>query len=271
MTFRDKLDQAIDRHQSLLCVGLDPDPAKIPASLAKEANPVLTFNREIIAATADQACAFKPNFAFFGSLGPAGWPTLEQTLAAIPAHVPVILDAKVGDIGNTAEHYARMFLDRLGADALTVNPYMGRDAVLPFLARQDRGVFLLCLTSNPGAADFETEVLAGGGERLYERVARQAAAWNTHGNCGLVVGATRPDAMAELRQLAGDMPFLIPGVGAQGGDLRAAVEGGRDRAGRGAIVNVSRGVMYAGQGADFADAARRAAEAMRQEINQYRG
>lgn len=269
MTFREKLDQAIDRNDSLLCVGLDPDPAKVPAALAGQSDPVLAFTREIIAATADLVCAYKPNFAFFGALGERGWTTLKQTLEAIPPGVPVILDAKVGDIGNTAEQYARMFLDLLEADALTVNPYMGRDAVLPFLERRDRGVFLLCLTSNPGADDFEKESLADG--PLYERVARKAAEWGTAGNCGLVVGATQAEAIGRLRRLVPDLPFLVPGVGAQGGDLRAAIEGGRDRDGRGVIVNASRGVIYASAGADFAQAARRAAQELRQEINRYRG
>lgn len=268
MTFPEKLEQTVGRNDSLLCVGLDPEPAKLPLHLNDEENPVLAFTRAIIDATADLVGAYKPNFAFFGALGEFGWSTLKATLAHIPSSIPVIVDAKVGDIGNTAEQYARMFFDALGADALTVNPYMGEDAVTPFLKRRDRGVFLLCLTSNKGADDFEKQALADG--PLYERVARRARDWNTAGNLGLVVGATRPEAIGRIRTLAPELPFLIPGIGAQGGDLQAAVEQAQDVRGRSLLINASRAVLYASNGPDFAAAARQAAGELRDEINQYR-
>jgi orotidine-5'-phosphate decarboxylase len=268
MSFTERLDHAIGRNDSLLCVGLDPDPAKLPPHLGSGPEAVIEFNRAVVAATSDLVAAYKPNYAFFGALGAAGWDVLSRTLEAIPQDVPVILDAKVGDIGNTAEQYARMFFDRLGADALTVNPFMGTDAVAPFARRTDRGVFLLCLTSNAGAADFETLQVAG--TPLYELVAAKAREWNTAGNLGLVVGATQAGAIARLRALAADLPFLVPGVGAQGGDLEEAVTHGRDARGLGLLINVSRGVLYASSGPDFAQAARAAAEQLRAQINRYR-
>ena len=268
MNFLEKLDKIVAQNDSLLCIGLDPDLDKLPASARNQANPILYFNRQIIDATADLVCAYKPNFAFFGSLGEAGWPTLKATLEHIPASIPVILDAKVGDIGSTAEHYARMFLDDLGADALTVNPYMGRDAVEPFLQRRDKGIFLLCLTSNKGADDFEKQNLKDG--PLYQRVARKALEWSPAGNCGLVVGATQPEAIQGIRNLVPDRPLLIPGVGAQGGDLEAAVSSGQDACGGGVLINASRTVLYAADNADFAAAARQVADQLRREINSYR-
>lgn len=268
MRFGEKLLTAVDRNRSLLCVGLDPEPGKLPSCVQGKDNPVLYFNQQIIDATGDLVCAFKPNYAFYGALGERGWATLEATLAHIPPSIPVILDAKVSDIGNTAEQYARMFFDELGADALTVNPYMGADAVAPFLARPDKSVFLLCLTSNPGAEDFETQQLEDG--PLYLRVARRARQWNAARNCGLVVGATQTAAFAELRAVVPDMWFLVPGVGAQGGDLEAVVRQGRDAAGAGLVINASRAVLYASSGDDFAAAARRAAAHLRESIESCR-
>ena len=267
--FRHKLAAASARNESLLCVGLDPVIEKLPAAMLTESDPVLRFCIEIIQATSDLVCAYKPNFAFFGALGESGWRTLESTLEQIPSHIPVILDAKVGDIGNTAQQYARMFFERLGADALTVNPYMGYDAVEPFLAYGDRGIFLLCLTSNPGSADFQT--LRVDGEPLYHSVARRAAAWDKEaGNCGLVVGATRAETLIEVRRLAPELPLLVPGVGTQGGDLEAVVVNGQDAAGGGLVINASRSVLYASSEADFGTAARSAATTMRSDINGLR-
>lgn len=265
MNFPEKLEQTVSRNNSLVCVGLDSDPTRLPPHLRGD---VLAFNRQIIDATADLVCAYKPNFAFFGALGEAGWSVLKDTLESVPDNIPVIVDAKVGDIGNTAEQYARMFLDELGADALTVNPYMGADAVSPFLKRPDRGIFLLCLTSNKGADDFEKQLLDDG--PLYERVARRAMEWNTDGNIGLVVGATRPEEMGRIRAIAPKAPFLVPGIGAQGGDLEAAVRDGQDATGRGLVINSSRGILYASSGEDFAEAARREAGQLRDAINQHR-
>lgn len=268
MNFREKLRAAVDQNDSLLCVGLDPDLAKLPAAVRAKDQPALYFLQHIIDATADLACVYKPNFAFFGALGERGWPTLRSTLTHIPDAIPVLLDAKVGDIGNTAEHYARMFFDELGADALTVNPYMGRDAADPFLSRGDRGVFLVCLTSNQGAEDFEKQWLEDG--PLYLCVARRAREWDTAGNCGLVVGATQAEAFAELRALVPQMPFLVPGVGAQGGDLEEAVRAGQDAEGAGLLINASRAILYASSGPDFASAARQVAARLRQQINACR-
>ena len=267
--FRQKLTAASRQNDSLLCVGLDPVVEKLPSAVRGEADPVLRFCGDIIEATTDLVCAYKPNFAFFGALGNTGWRTLKATLERIPPAIPVILDAKVGDIGSTAQQYARMFFDQLGADALTVNPYMGHDAVAPFLAYGDRGVFLLCLTSNPGSADFQT--LPVGDERLYQRVVRRAVAWNAAAdNCGLVVGATRAETLGEVRELAPDLPLLIPGVGAQGGDLEATVASAQDTAGGGFAINASRSVIYASSAPDYAAAARSAAAAMRADINRLR-
>ncbi|MFH1568034.1 MAG: orotidine-5'-phosphate decarboxylase [Gemmatimonadota bacterium] len=266
--FESLLAQAVQANRSLLCVGLDPVPERLPEHLRAAADPVLEFNRGLIEATADLVCAYKPNFAFYGALGRGGWDTLKATIEAVPGGLPVIVDAKVGDIGSTAERYARMFFDELGADALTVNPYMGRDAVAPFLGHAGRGVFLLCLTSNPGADDFEKQ--PAGEERLYERVARKAVEWGAGASCGLVVGATQPGAIAGLRALAPELPFLVPGVGAQGGDLEAAVGQGKRADGAGVLINASRAVTYASGGRDYADAARAAALSLRDQINQHR-
>ena len=267
-TFQDKLNQAISRNNSLVCVGLDPDPDKLPEDVRQSDNPVLAFNRSIIEATSDLVCAYKPNFAFYGSLGERGWPTLTGTLSHIPEHIPVIIDAKVGDIGSSAEMYARMLLDQLGADAITVNPLMGEDAVAPFLSRADKGVFLLCLTSNQGAEDFEKQHLQDG--PLYQRVARKCLEWNENGNCGLVVGATQSDSVRAIRNIAPDLPILMPGVGAQGGGIESAVSLGQDSAGGGLIINASRSIIYAGTDADFAASARLAATQLRDQINPFR-
>ncbi|NKB67709.1 MAG: orotidine-5'-phosphate decarboxylase [Candidatus Latescibacteria bacterium] len=268
MTFRDKLEQTTQRNNSLLCVGLDPDPGRLPQAVQGEDDPVLAFNRRIIDATADLVCAYKPNFAFYGALGSTGFDTLKRTIEHVPEGIPVLIDAKVGDIDSTAARYAHMFFAELGGDALTVNPYMGGDAVAPFLAYPDKGIFLVCLTSNPGADDFEKQPLADG--PLYEYVARKGMTWDKGGQIGLVVGATQPELIGGMRKLAPDVPFLVPGVGAQGGDLEAAVRYGQDGRGQGMLINASRGVTYAGSGDDFDKAARAAAVELRDGINQYR-
>ena len=265
MTFQTKLNSASTDNRSRLCVGLDPDPDRLPAHLKGAPNPVLVFLREIVAATRDLACAYKPNFAFYGAMGAAGWEILRSILKAIPDGVPTILDFKAGDIGNTAAQYARMAYDLLGVDAVTVNPLMGLDAVEPFLRYDDRCAFLLCLTSNPGSADFQR--LAVDDRLLYQVIAEKAVAWSRTGPCGLVVGATHPEELQTLRRLAPDLPFLIPGVGAQGGDARAVVRMAVDARGEGAIVNASRSILYASGGTDFAEAARHAAEGLRRELD----
>ncbi len=268
-SFSEKLAAATSSNDSLVCVGLDPVPSRLPESLRGEPDPVFAFNRRIIDSTCDLVCAYKPNFAFYGALGRAGWDALEATIEHVPDGIPVVVDAKAGDIGSTAERYAVMLFEELGADAATANPWMGRDAMEPFLAYRDKGTFLLCLTSNPGAADIMGRQLRGG-RMVYEEVAARATQWNESGNCGLVVGATRAGAMQSIRALAPELPILMPGVGAQGGDLETAVRSAARPDGTGLLVNASRSILYASAGEDFASAARSAASALREEINQYR-
>jgi orotidine-5'-phosphate decarboxylase len=265
-TFLAKLSAVTARNDSLLCVGLDPDPALMPI-----AN-VADFNRAIIEATSDLVCCYKPNLAFYEALGEAGWDALRLTLAAIPSHIPVLIDAKRGDIGNTAAAYARAVFEVLGADAMTVNAYGGRDAVEPFLEHEERGVFIWCRSSNPSAGDFQDlETVVDGQKRpLWQIVALRAREWNTAGNVGIVVGATYPDQLSEARALCPDMPILVPGVGAQEGSLADAVRAGMDVQRAGLIVAASRGVLYASRDADFALAARAAAQRLRDEINRHR-
>jgi orotidine-5'-phosphate decarboxylase len=267
MNFVNKLGAAWAAHDSLLCVGLDPDPARIPAGLS-----IGDFCRAIVDATADLACAFKPQIAYFAALGAER--ALEELCAYIRATcpaIPIVLDAKRGDIGATATQYAREAFDRYGADAVTVNPYMGFDSVEPYLEWSERGVIVLCRTSNPGGSDLQ--FLDVGGRPLYQHVARLVAQqWNRTGQCALVVGATFPDELRAVRALVGDMPLLVPGVGAQGGDVQATVEAGRTAAGTGMMINSSRAILYAAPqaGEDFAAAARRVAAATRVDINRFR-
>jgi orotidine-5'-phosphate decarboxylase len=266
--FFDKLERAAQRNGSLLCVGLDPDPAQMPVS------DVAAFNRAIIEATAGLVCAYKPNLAFYEALGERGLAALRDTLAAIPPDIPVIADGKRNDIGNTARAYARALFDELGVDAATVNPYLGGDAVEPFLEREEKAAFILCRTSNPGARDLQDLLVTapGGGEArpLFEMVAEMARRWNSRGNVGLVVGATYPEELKRVRRLCPEMTFLVPGVGAQGGDVAAVMGNGLDKAGRGLIINVSRQVLYASREKDFAVAAAGAARQLRDEIARER-
>ncbi|NOZ26802.1 MAG: orotidine-5'-phosphate decarboxylase [Chloroflexi bacterium] len=241
-TFFDKLAEVARRRQSLLCVGLDPNPAYLPSRFRDAVDPILAWNWEIISVTADIACCYKPNIAFYEALDD-GMETLRKTLAAIPEEVPVLLDAKRGDIGSTAEAYARAAFERLGVDAITVNPYLGEDGVRPFSRYADRGVFVLCHTSNPGAADLQT--LPVDGRPLYLHVAERAPHWTDHDNIGLVVGATYPQALAAVRAVAPETWLLVPGVGAQGGDLEAALRAALRPDGLGVIINVSRGIARA--------------------------
>jgi orotidine-5'-phosphate decarboxylase len=270
MTFTRMLAAAWQKNDSLLCVGLDPDPAKFPAHLKGRDDAIFEFCAAIVDATADLVCAFKPQIAYFAAR------RAEDQLEALIAHIhdrhpgiPVILDAKRGDIGSTAEQYAVEAFARFKADAVTVNPYMGRDSLDPWLAWPDKGVILLCRTSNPGGSDLQ--FLDVGGEKLYERVARLAAGgWNSNGQIGLVVGATFPAEIAHVRAIVGDMPLLVPGIGAQGGDIEATVKAGRTADGAGLMINSSRAILYAGGNGQFAVAARAAALATRDAINLYR-
>ena len=265
-SFTQKSNAAAERHASLLCVGLDPDPARLPAGVAMR-----EFLFELVDATADLVCAYKPNIAFFEPDLAEGITLLRDLIAHIhgTTAVPVLLDAKRGDIGHTAEAYARAVYDSLGADAVTLNPYLGGDSVEPFLRRADRTAFLLCRTSNAGAVDLQD--LPVEGHPLYEHVASLANHWNERGNVGLVVGATYPAEAKRIREICPDLPFLMPGVGAQAGDVEAAVQGALDAHGAGIIVNASRGVMYApAEDGRWADASRRAAETLRDQINAAR-
>ncbi len=287
MNFFERLGERIERADSVLCVGLDPDPGRIPDHLTGHDLPRWAFNRRIIDATHEHAAAYKPNAAFYED--PDGWRALTETIAyAHGKDVPVILDAKRADIGNTARRYATLLEGRgdghargsshargsgharggnHAADAITVNPYMGRDSLEPFLSRAEKGVFVLCRTSNPGGADLQDLELASG-EAVYERVAALCELWNANGNVGLVVGATAPEELESLRDQVPDLPFLVPGIGAQGGDAEAAVEFGLSH-GTG-LVNSSRGIIYAGEGDRFDRAAGEAAKRLKKRLNRYR-
>ncbi|MBS0390581.1 MAG: orotidine-5'-phosphate decarboxylase [Proteobacteria bacterium] len=274
MTFLDMLRDATTRNDSLLCVGLDPEPTRFPESVRGEAHKIYDFCAAIVDATADLVCAFKPQIAYFAAHGAEDQlERLMQHLRANAPHVPVILDAKRGDIGSTAEQYAREAFERYGADAVTLSPFMGWDSVEPYLRYPGKGAFLLCRTSNPGGDDFQNQRLADveGQPLLYEHIARLAQGpWNKNGQLGLVVGATYPQEIERVRLLAPHVPLLIPGVGAQGGDAVATVRAGL-RADGPIIVNSSRAVLYASDGADFATAARSAALATRAALNTARG
>jgi orotidine-5'-phosphate decarboxylase len=266
--FCERLDQARIATDSLVCVGLDPDLDQLPADLRDDPQPLFAFNRRIIDATLESAAAYKPQIAFYSALGRES--ELVASIGYIRARAPaalVILDAKRNDIGNTAKAYAREAFERYGADAVTVNPYMGEDSVLPFLARPDRGAILLCRTSNPGARDFQDLLVDG--QPLYRRVAERAAArWNEHRNLMLVVGATYPEEMAELRRAHPALWFLVPGIGVQGGDLDSTLAAGLNAAGTGLLINCSRAIIYAGGGES--GAIRQAAATLREAINRRR-
>lgn len=276
MHFMQSLHQSWQRNNSLVCVGLDPEPTKFPAHLRDRPEAVFTFCRAIVDATADLVCAYKPQIAHFAALRAED--ALERLIAHIhDAHpgIPVILDAKRGDIGSTAQHYATEAFERYQADAVTLNPYLGRDSIQPFLDRADKGVILLCHTSNPGAADLQDLIVeSADGQRLplYQHLARTIARdWNGNGNCALVTGATWPEQLAQVRALVGDMPLLVPGIGAQGGDVEAVLRHGRSADGTGLMISSSRAILYAGHGDDFAQAARKATETLRDQINRCRG
>lgn len=273
--FVSKLLAAARGQQTLLCVGLDTDIAAMPEHLAGERDAVFAFNQAIVDATADLVCAYKPNLAFYEALGAAGMDALQRTIEYVPQHIPIIADAKRGDIGSSSQAYAKALFTVAGFDACTASPFLGHDAVAPFLAYHECGVFFLCRTSNPGGADFQdltvVDSSAPGGTRpLFEVVAQRVRAWNEHGNCGLVVGATVPAELQRVRAIAPDLPLLIPGVGTQGGDLAAAVRYGVDSHGELAIINSSRQVLYASRGRDFAAAARAVARRLVNEINEVR-
>jgi len=266
VTFLDKLDKASKRNNSLLCIGLDIDLSRIPQFLLNMDDPIFSFNKAIIDETRDLVCAYKPNIAFYEAYGNYGLDSLKRTIEYL-SDVPVILDAKRGDIGHTAAAYAKAIFDVYKADATTVNPYMGRDSVDPFIEYADKGVFVLCLTSNPGFKDFQ---LIGDEEPLYMSVARNVKNWNRNDNCGLVVGATMPSELRDLRSFVGDMPILVPGIGAQGGDVQSTVRNAVNKKGNRAVINSSRSIIYASNREDFARSAKLAARRLKDEINSYR-
>lgn len=270
MTFISKLRARWQQADSLLCVGLDPHPAKFPLLFHDRDDAIFEFCRDVVDATAQYACAFKPQIAYFAAHA------AEDALRRLIRHVheshpgiPVILDAKRGDIGSTASMYAMEAFERFAADAVTLNPYMGRDSAQPFLDYADKGCVFLCHTSNPGARDFQE--LDTAGAPLYQHVAEAISRqWNENGNCALVLGATFPEELKVIRGIVGDMPLLIPGIGAQGGDVAATVRNGKTADGTGLMINSSRGILYASQGSDYASAAANAAKTLRDQINRYR-
>jgi orotidine-5'-phosphate decarboxylase len=256
VTFLEKLELAKERTNSLLCIGLDTDWRTIPEFLHRSENPVLTFNQMIVDATSDIACGYKLNMAYYESYGEAGFYAAHRTMSRIPSHLITIGDVKRGDIGATSEQYSFAYQEMFGFDAITINPLMGYDSVEPYLRREEQAVFFLGLTSNPGAKDFEYLELANG-KKLYEEVTDQVREWNkAKKNCGLVVGATKPEELRALRERAPELPFLIPGIGTQGGSLEAVLEANGTAP---ALINVSRAVAGASRKEDFAEAARAAA------------
>ena len=265
-----QLERRWDGSDSLVCVGLDPEIERFPAHIAASPSPIFQFNKAIVDATADLVCAYKPQFAHYAAYEAED--QLERTIDYIHRNhpgIPVILDSKRGDVGNTAERYAIEAFERYHADAVTVSPYLGGDSLEPFLEYQDKGVIILCRTSNPGAGDLQD--LEIGGRRLFHIVADLAARrWNSRGNCLLVVGATYPRELAEVREIVGSMPLLVPGVGAQGGDVPQVVQNGQTVAGAGLVISSSRAILYASSGEDFASVAREATRKLRDQINTSR-
>lgn len=265
-SFRQRLREASERNSSLLCVGLDPDPAEMSGRDAAD------FCIAIIDATIDLVCAYKPNLAFYEAHGSAGYAALERIVDHLNGRVPVLGDAKRNDIGNSVRFYAKGLFETMGFDAITVNPFLGRDSLQPFLDYEDKGVFILCRTSNPGGADLQELNAAYDGVPmpLYEAVAHLSKSWDMNGNIGLVTGATYPSEAQRIREICPDMPFLVPGVGTQGGELEAALSATLDANGGGVLVNSSRGILYASKDSDYADAARAAAENLRAQIEAAR-
>ncbi|NOY89061.1 MAG: orotidine-5'-phosphate decarboxylase [FCB group bacterium] len=264
----EKLKNIQEKNKSIICLGLDLDAKKMPLEYTKSTKTMYEFVKKILNATSDLVCAYKPNLAFYEEKGPEGISLLRSVIEKIPRDITVILDGKRGDIGNTASFYAKSSFEKLKADWVTLNPYMGYDSMRPFLEYKDKGVFVLCLTSNAGAKDFQ--LLSVDGKPLYQIVAEKVDYWNKEGNCGLVVGATQPEQLKGLRDIAGSMPLLIPGVGAQGGSLEKAALYGTDNFQKLAVINVCRSVLYASSGGDFAQRAREELIKLNDIINQLR-
>lgn len=265
MKFQSKLDKIVKKNNSLLCVGLDSNLDKIPEKFKKLANPQFEFNKWVIEQTHDLVCAYKPNLAFYEMMGEKGMRDLKLTMEYLRKNYPeicTIADAKRGDIGSTNEGYVKAVFDWLGFDAITLHPYLGKEALEPFLERKDKGLFILCRTSNPGAGEFQDLEIEG--KRLWQKVAEQVRdEWNENNNCMLVVGATYPEELGEIRKMVGEMTLLVPGIGAQGGEVEKTIKAGVNSKGKGMIINSSRGII-------FSDNPRQAAKELRDEISKYR-
>jgi orotidine-5'-phosphate decarboxylase len=270
MNWREKLTNAVSQNESLLCVGLDSDIGKIPKFIVEASkDPLFDFNKAIIDATKDLVCAYKLNMAFYEVEGKKGIEAMEKTIRYIPSTIVIILDGKRNDIGNTAKKYAQSLFETYRVDAVTVNPYLGKDGITPFLDYKDKCSFILCRTSNPSARDFQDLLVSSA--PLYQIVAQKISEWNIHDNCGAVVGATYPEELKTVRAILGEStPILIPGVGKQGGDVEKTVKNGTNAEGDMALINSSREIIFAGDGSDFADHSRKKAELVRDEINRYR-
>ncbi len=269
--FLEKLADVVRSNNSLVCVGLDSELSALPSTIRSTPLPQLEFNRAIIDATKDFVCAYKPNMAFYEAEGRSGLEALQKTIAYIPSHIPVILDAKRGDIGNTSRLYARACFEDLGVDAVTLHGYMGSDTVAPFFEYEGKGVFVLVKTSNPSAVEIE-DIVAHDGRKLYLHVAQKCEEWNriSKGRCGAVVGATYPEDLRAVRAILKSAPILVPGVGAQGGDLQATLRAGLVQ-GSGLLINSSRGIIFASKEGDFAERAAVEARSFRDLINSHRG
>lgn len=265
MEFNKRLDQICTKKNSLVCVGLDVDLKKIPECILNKDESQLYFSKAIIDATIEYAAAYKINTAFFEAYGTAGWEAMTKIVKYLPDDVIKIADAKRSDIGNTSKMYALAFFDELEFDAITVNPYLGKDAVEPFLENEEKGAFVLCHTTNKGAEDFQK--FSDGNKKMFEHVAERVKQWNINTNCGLVVGATYPDEMKHVRNLAPELPFLVPGLGAQGGDFELAIKYATTKNGKGAIFNFSRSIIFASKEENFAEAAGKQTKQLRDDIN----
>jgi orotidine 5'-phosphate decarboxylase subfamily 2 len=270
MNFKEKLGRIVHKNNSLLCVGLDIDKDRMPKHLFQISNsPYLDFNKEIISATKDIVCAYKLNMAFYEILGKKGIDILEKTIESIPKDIIVIIDGKRNDIGNTAKKYAQSLFETYTADAVTINPYLGKDGIIPFLEYKDKCSFILCRTSNPSAIDFQDLKISS--KPLYELVAEKIKEWSKIGNCGAVIGATYPAELRVIREILGhEIPLLIPGIGAQGGDVEKTIKYGTNKNKENAIINSSRGIIYAGSGRNFSNDSRKAAIDLNEKINKYR-
>lgn len=264
-----KLKNIQSKNNTIISLGLDLDVKKMPGDFVGSTKKMFDYVHRVIEATSDKVCAYKPNIAFYERFGADGWSLLKQIVNRVPDDIPVVVDCKRGDIGNTASHYAAAMFEWLDADWVTINPYMGYDSLRPFIEYKEKGVFILCLTSNTGSKDFQH--LKSDGQPLYRHVAEKIKYWNKDSNCGLVVGATQPEELKEIREVAADMPILIPGVGAQGGDLETAALNGTANFTKPAIINVSRSVLYASQDLDFAQRAREELTKLNDAVNVARG